>query len=85
MFSESSSERDKNDFMNELNILKKVGQHPNVVCLVGACHIQGFYFSPIAFHSESVVLEDFYRTEHHDVTLKESDMLLCIYFSAVTF
>ena len=27
--------------MNELNILKKVGQHPNVVCLVGACHIQG--------------------------------------------
>lgn len=53
MFSESSSERDKNDFMNELNILKKVGQHPNVVCLVGACHIQGFYFSPIAFHSES--------------------------------
>lgn len=50
MFSESSSERDKNDFMNELNILKKVGQHPNVVCLVGACHIQGFYFSPTAFH-----------------------------------
>lgn len=49
MFSESSSERDKNDFMNELNILKKVGQHPNVVCLVGACHIQGFYFSPTAF------------------------------------
>lgn len=44
MISESSSERDKNDFMNELNILKKVGQNQNVVCLVGACHIQGFYF-----------------------------------------
>ncbi|KAJ8305566.1 hypothetical protein KUTeg_016111 [Tegillarca granosa] len=37
----TASEKDKNDFMNELNILKKVGQHPNVVCLVGACHIQG--------------------------------------------
>ncbi|KAK3089709.1 hypothetical protein FSP39_005811 [Pinctada imbricata] len=37
----SASEKDRNDFINELNILKKVGQHPNVVCLVGACHIQG--------------------------------------------
>ncbi|KAL5021296.1 hypothetical protein ScPMuIL_000451, partial [Solemya velum] len=36
----SASEKDKNDFMNELNILKKVGQHTNIVCLVGACHIQ---------------------------------------------
>lgn len=81
MFSESSSERDKNDFMNELNILKKVGQHPNVVCLVGACHIQG----PSLFIQKVLFLEDFYRTEHHDVTLKESDMLLCIYLSSVTF
>ncbi|XP_061182220.1 angiopoietin-1 receptor-like [Saccostrea echinata] len=46
---ESSSERDKNDFMNELNILKKVGQHPNVVCLVGACHIQGTMFVAMEF------------------------------------
>ncbi|XP_069126911.1 proto-oncogene tyrosine-protein kinase receptor Ret-like isoform X1 [Argopecten irradians] len=37
----SASEKDKTDFINELNILKKVGHHPNVVCLVGACHIQG--------------------------------------------
>lgn len=40
-FVDNASEKDKNDFMNELNILKKVGQHSNVVCLVGACHIQG--------------------------------------------
>ncbi|XP_022314802.2 uncharacterized protein LOC111119192 isoform X1 [Crassostrea virginica] len=46
---ESSSARDKNDFMNELNILKKVGQHPNVVCLVGACHIQGTMYVAMEF------------------------------------
>ena len=38
---ENASEKDKQDFMNELNILKKVGYHRNVVCLVGACHIHG--------------------------------------------
>jgi hypothetical protein len=43
-FADNASEKDKNDFMNELNILKKVGQHPNVVCLVGACHIQGMLY-----------------------------------------
>ena len=38
---ENASEKDKRDFLNELVILKQVGKHPNVVCLVGACHIRG--------------------------------------------
>lgn len=42
-------------------------------------------FLPSLFIQKVLFLEDFYRTEHHDVTLKESDMLLCIYFSSVTF
>lgn len=46
---DNASEKDKNDFMNELNILKKVGQHPNVVCLVGACHIQGTMYLAMEF------------------------------------
>ncbi|KAL4236614.1 transmembrane receptor protein tyrosine kinase [Mactra antiquata] len=37
----NSSEKDKTDFMNELMILKKVGHHANVVCLVGSCNIGG--------------------------------------------
>ncbi|WAR23904.1 FGFR1-like protein [Mya arenaria] len=37
----NASEKDKTDFMNELMILKKVGHHPNVVCLVGSCNIGG--------------------------------------------
>ncbi|KAK3612663.1 hypothetical protein CHS0354_042191 [Potamilus streckersoni] len=37
----NSFEKDKTDFMNELFILKKVGKHPNVVCLVGSCCIGG--------------------------------------------
>mgnify|MGYP002153711007 FL=1 len=40
----NASEKDKNDFMNELTILKNVGQHPNVVCLVGSCNIGGSVF-----------------------------------------
>lgn len=41
LIAENASEKDKRDFLNELTILKQVGKHPNVVCLVGACHIQG--------------------------------------------
>ncbi|XP_025109242.1 epidermal growth factor receptor-like isoform X2 [Pomacea canaliculata] len=41
---ENASEKDKRDFLNELTILKQVGKHPNVVCLVGACHIQGVMY-----------------------------------------
>ncbi|ESP05685.1 hypothetical protein LOTGIDRAFT_181461 [Lottia gigantea] len=38
------SEKDRNDFLNELNIWKQVGKHPNIVCLVGACHIRGVLY-----------------------------------------
>lgn len=38
---DDASDKDKTDFLNELSILKQVGKHENVVCLVGACHIRG--------------------------------------------
>ncbi|XP_076440638.1 uncharacterized protein LOC143280044 isoform X2 [Babylonia areolata] len=41
---ENASEKDKRDFLNELAILKQVGKHANVVCLVGACHIRGVMY-----------------------------------------
>ncbi|XP_070194131.1 tyrosine-protein kinase receptor Tie-1-like [Littorina saxatilis] len=41
---ENASEKDKRDFLNELVILKQVGKHTNVVCLVGACHIRGVMY-----------------------------------------
>lgn len=41
---ENASDKDKRDFLNELAILKQVGKHPNVVCLVGACHIRGVMY-----------------------------------------
>ena len=40
-FPGNSSEKEKRDFLHELEIFKRVGKHPNVVCLVGACHIKG--------------------------------------------
>lgn len=46
---ENASEKDKQDFMNELNILKKVGYHRNVVCLVGACHIHGILYVALEY------------------------------------
>lgn len=47
----SSSEKDKTDFMNELMILKKVGSHPNVVCLVGSCNIGGTLYVAMEYCS----------------------------------
>ncbi|XP_041356821.1 angiopoietin-1 receptor-like [Gigantopelta aegis] len=41
---DNASEKDKRDFLNELTILRKVGKHANVVCLVGACHIRGVMY-----------------------------------------
>ncbi|CAI9740442.1 angiopoietin-1 receptor-like [Octopus vulgaris] len=46
---ENASEKDKQDFMNELNILKQVGYHRNVVCLVGACHIHGILYVALEY------------------------------------
>ena len=47
---ENASEKDKRDFLNELVILKQVGKHPNVVCLVGACHIRGESISNVCVY-----------------------------------
>ena len=50
LYSDEKNENDKLDLMQELNTLKKVGCHENIVCLVGAC-FQGmscdffFFFS----------------------------------------
>ncbi|XP_071119626.1 angiopoietin-1 receptor-like [Haliotis cracherodii] len=41
---DNASDKDKRDFLNELAILKAVGKHENVVCLVGACHIRGVMY-----------------------------------------
>ncbi|CAG5122081.1 unnamed protein product, partial [Candidula unifasciata] len=41
---DDASDKDKTDFLNELSILKQVGTHENVVCLVGACHIRGVMY-----------------------------------------
>ncbi|XP_055885748.1 angiopoietin-1 receptor-like isoform X2 [Biomphalaria glabrata] len=41
---DNASAKDKRDFLNELSILKRVGKHENVVCLVGACHIKGVMY-----------------------------------------
>ena len=37
LYSDEKNENDKLDLMQELNTLKKVGCHENIVCLVGAC------------------------------------------------
>ena len=39
--SEHSSERELRDLYNELNILVSIGNHPNVVSLIGACSVDG--------------------------------------------
>lgn len=38
---ESPSERELRDLCSEINIMSKIGDHPNVVSLIGACTING--------------------------------------------
>ena len=41
LFSEGASEADQRDFMGELDIMAKVGNHPNIVNLIGASDHMG--------------------------------------------
>ncbi|XP_030852020.1 tie-like receptor tyrosine kinase [Strongylocentrotus purpuratus] len=41
---DGTSEADRKDFMGELEIMCKVGTHPNIVNLVGACEHQGILY-----------------------------------------
>ena len=38
---ESATEMEKRDLMNELQIMVTVGEHPNVISLIGACTRSG--------------------------------------------
>lgn len=42
---EHPTERELRDFCNEIHIMSKIGDHPNVVSLIGACTINGRYFT----------------------------------------
>ncbi|XP_064604684.1 protein draper-like [Liolophura sinensis] len=48
---ENASQKDKDDFMNELKILKSIGCHPNVICLVGYCHVGETLYVSLEFAS----------------------------------
>lgn len=41
---EGASEREKQDLVRELQIMQRVGSHPNVVTLLGCCTEQGEHF-----------------------------------------
>lgn len=40
---ENARERERKDLINELQIMVTVGDHPNVVSLIGACTKSGNY------------------------------------------
>lgn len=41
IIAESATEMEKRDLMNELQIMVTVGEHPNVISLIGACTRSG--------------------------------------------
>ena len=38
---ENATETEKRDLINELRIMTRVGEHPNVISLIGACTEKG--------------------------------------------
>ena len=38
---ENASEKEERDLINELQIMSTVGEHPNVISLIGACTEKG--------------------------------------------
>ena len=42
-FAENATTLEKRDLLNELKIMVRVGDHPNVVSLIGACTRNGRY------------------------------------------
>ncbi|XP_059160986.1 fibroblast growth factor receptor 2-like isoform X2 [Physella acuta] len=69
---DNASEKDKRDFLNELAILKRVGKHENVVCLVGACHIKGVMYVAMEYAKHGD-LRTFLRHSRRLTALHEYD------------
>ncbi|XP_035829614.1 vascular endothelial growth factor receptor 2 [Aplysia californica] len=69
---DNASEKDKRDFLNELSIFKRVGKHPNVVCLVGACHIRGVMYVAMEYAKHGD-LRTFLRQSRRLTSLHEYD------------
>lgn len=42
-FIENAGEKDRKDLLNELQIMVTVGEHPNIISLIGACTKSGSY------------------------------------------
>lgn len=38
---ENATLKDRNDFLNELNLMKKLKPHPHVIQLLGCCTLAG--------------------------------------------
>ncbi|XP_065121094.2 tyrosine-protein kinase receptor Tie-1 isoform X2 [Paramisgurnus dabryanus] len=49
MLKEFASENDHRDFAGELEVLCKLGQHPNIINLIGACENKGYLYIAIEF------------------------------------
>ncbi|XP_041126548.1 tyrosine-protein kinase receptor Tie-1-like isoform X1 [Polyodon spathula] len=49
MLKEFASENDHRDFAGELEVLCKLGQHPNIINLIGACENRGYLYIAIEF------------------------------------
>ncbi|GFS11684.1 receptor protein-tyrosine kinase [Elysia marginata] len=73
---ENASEKDKEDFLNEFEILKRVGKHENVVCLVGACHIRGVMYVAMEYAKHGD-LRTFLRHSRKLTSLHEYDNTSC--------
>ncbi|GFO05135.1 receptor protein-tyrosine kinase [Plakobranchus ocellatus] len=69
---DNASEKDKEDFLNEFAILKRVGKHENVVCLVGACHIRGVMYVAMEYAKHGD-LRTFLRNSRRFTSLHEYD------------
>ncbi|XP_060775989.1 tyrosine-protein kinase receptor Tie-1 [Neoarius graeffei] len=49
MLKEFASENDHRDFAGELEVLCKLGQHPNIINLLGACENKGYLYIAIEY------------------------------------
>nr|XP_040040325.1 tyrosine-protein kinase receptor Tie-1 isoform X1 [Gasterosteus aculeatus aculeatus] len=49
MLKEYASENDHRDFAGELEVLCKLGQHPNIINLIGACENRGYLYIAIEY------------------------------------
>ena len=53
---DNTNETNKADLLGEIQILKQVGRHPNIVSLVGACTREGKSNCQLSLHISSYVL-----------------------------